>query len=187
MSEPPHQPLSNASKNSTRHARVTARFPCFPLPGCVAVLSLPGAPTPVPPLLPLPPPPRAVCQVNFAPITRGTSATGYAVLYSAILAVGDEIVDRIPYGKQLDFEAMFTPNPDEFIERVLAWIARRRPAQVRVLACLEMRECPGSGSHPGTPTPVALRRYRGRCWIQTPRGTHPAVWFSYLIPIHAPI
>ena len=42
--------------------------------------------------------------VNFAPITRGTSATGYAALYSTILAVDEEVVDRIPHMKQLDWE-----------------------------------------------------------------------------------
>jgi hypothetical protein len=65
--------------------------------------------------------------VNFAPITRGTSATGYATLYSAILAVGEELVDRVPYNVQLDWEAMFTPDPAEFVERVLPWISNRRP------------------------------------------------------------
>jgi len=34
------------------------------------------------------------------------------------------------YGKQLDFEAMYTPDPSDFIARVLRWIDRRRPAQV---------------------------------------------------------
>ena len=70
--------------------------------------------------------------VNFAPITRGTSATGYAVLYSTILAVGEEITDRIPYMKQLDWEAMFTPQPSVFVERVLSWIANRQPANLPV-------------------------------------------------------
>jgi hypothetical protein len=42
--------------------------------------------------------------VNFAPITRGTSATGYAALYSTVLAVDEELVGRIPYMKQLDWE-----------------------------------------------------------------------------------
>ena len=70
--------------------------------------------------------------VNFAPITRGTSATGYAVLYSTILAVGEEITDRIPHMKQLDWEAMFTPQPDVFVERVLQWIAHRQPANLPV-------------------------------------------------------
>lgn len=42
--------------------------------------------------------------VNFAPITRGTSATGYAALYSTVLAVDEELVGRIPYMRQLDWE-----------------------------------------------------------------------------------
>jgi hypothetical protein len=68
--------------------------------------------------------------VNFAPISRGTSATGYSTLYACILALGDEFVGRVPPMKQLDWEAMFTPLPEDFVKRVSEWIRERRPASV---------------------------------------------------------
>jgi hypothetical protein len=67
------------------------------------------------------------CWVNFAPITRGTSATGYAVLYGIILSMGEELIDRVPLLKQLDWEAMLTPNPLDFVDRVIPWVTNRRP------------------------------------------------------------
>lgn len=54
------------------------------------------------------------------------------MLYGAILAIGEELIDRVPYKVQLDWEAMFTPNPVEFVERVLPWISNRRPATLPV-------------------------------------------------------
>ena len=40
----------------------------------------------------------------------GTSATGYAVLASAVVAIGQEFVGRLPQKKQLDWEAMLVRN-----------------------------------------------------------------------------
>ena len=64
--------------------------------------------------------------VNYAPITRGSSATGYVLLYSISLATGFEFVNSVPEGVQLDWEAMFSSTPEIFIDKVWSWISPRR-------------------------------------------------------------
>ncbi len=64
--------------------------------------------------------------VNFAPLSRGTSATGYASLYACILAAGFEFSEHIPKNKQLDWEAILSATPDQFAVRVSPWL---RPQQ----------------------------------------------------------
>jgi hypothetical protein len=66
--------------------------------------------------------------VNFAPLSRGTSATGYAALYGCILALGKELVGRVPPMKQLDWEGMFAPHPRDFVNRLLGWMKEKRKA-----------------------------------------------------------
>eukprot|EP00596_Hydrurales_sp_CCMP1899_P002773 CAMPEP_0119045292 /NCGR_PEP_ID=MMETSP1177-20130426/38746_1 /TAXON_ID=2985 /ORGANISM="Ochromonas sp, Strain CCMP1899" /LENGTH=275 /DNA_ID=CAMNT_0007016819 /DNA_START=1 /DNA_END=828 /DNA_ORIENTATION=- len=68
--------------------------------------------------------------VNYAPLTRGTSATGYAILYSAILAIGEELTDKLPRNIQLDWEAMFTPHPNDFVEKALPWVSKRQTSRL---------------------------------------------------------
>lgn len=68
--------------------------------------------------------------VNFAPLSRGTSATGYAALYALILASGQELQDRVPHMKQLDWEAIICLHPDEFIKRVGSWFRQQKPTSV---------------------------------------------------------
>lgn len=59
--------------------------------------------------------------VNYAPITRGTSAVGYGVLYACILAGGYEIQRKLPSQKQLDWEAILSESPIDFIDHVIDW------------------------------------------------------------------
>ena len=63
--------------------------------------------------------------VHFAPLSRGTSATGYAYMVAHILAVGEHIVDSVPAKKQLDFEGMFRADPYEFVDAVYPWLKNR--------------------------------------------------------------
>jgi hypothetical protein len=60
--------------------------------------------------------------VNFAPLTRGTSATGYAALLATVLVMGRDIGSMLPAGKQLDWEAIFSTTPEAFVEHVMPWI-----------------------------------------------------------------
>jgi len=55
--------------------------------------------------------------VNFAPLTRGSAMCGYAAMMAVILASGRMIKNSIPKGKQLDWEAIFTEDSTEFIDK----------------------------------------------------------------------
>ena len=68
--------------------------------------------------------------VNFAPLTRGTSATGYAGLLSFILITGNDFKDSLPPRVQLDWEALFSTSPDAFVAKTLPMITNRGPTLV---------------------------------------------------------
>ena len=68
--------------------------------------------------------------VNYAPITRGSSATGYAGLYAGLLAAGRSFAHRVAEGIQLDWEAMLSPTLDDFIGKISSWIFETVPAKV---------------------------------------------------------
>lgn len=68
--------------------------------------------------------------VNFAPLTRGTSATGYAAFLAGVLAMGLDIQNRLPKSVQLDWEALFSTTPDEFISRVTPWVNQFGPSKI---------------------------------------------------------
>jgi len=68
--------------------------------------------------------------VNFAPLSRGTSATGYAGLMACVVALGDELLDPVPKGKQLDLEGIFTSDPHEFVDRVGNWLSRKKSTEI---------------------------------------------------------
>jgi hypothetical protein len=55
--------------------------------------------------------------VNFAPLTRGSAMCGYAAVMAVVLASNRSITSSIPKGKQLDWEAIFTGDSNEFIAR----------------------------------------------------------------------
>jgi hypothetical protein len=65
--------------------------------------------------------------VNFAPVSRGTSATGYASLYAAVLASGHEFTQSVPKRKQLDWEALLRYDPHEFTQVIYSWFSKTRP------------------------------------------------------------
>ena len=68
--------------------------------------------------------------VNYAPLSRGTSATGYAALMAFVISMGEEILDPVPKGKQLDWEGLLTPQPDVFVSRISSWLATRGPSSI---------------------------------------------------------
>ena len=68
--------------------------------------------------------------VIYAPLSRGTSATGYAALMACVVATGEEILDPVPKGKQLDWEGIFTLHPEEFSGRISAWFPHRGPSSI---------------------------------------------------------
>ena len=63
--------------------------------------------------------------VIFAPLSRGTAATAYAVLYSVLAAVGvtpdTANGGGLPPGKQLDWEAILAPSLSAFLNTALPW------------------------------------------------------------------
>ena len=60
--------------------------------------------------------------MNFAPLSRGSAATGYVGLHAVLLAAGYRIRDPIPVGVQADWEAILTPNPDTFVHTLRGWL-----------------------------------------------------------------
>jgi hypothetical protein len=68
--------------------------------------------------------------VNYAPLTRGSSATGYATLYASVLAAKRSFANRVPEGMQLDWEAMLVTSLDDFIKIVEDFVYRTVPAKV---------------------------------------------------------
>jgi hypothetical protein len=69
--------------------------------------------------------------VNFAPISRGTSATGYACLYAVMLAAGYEHTEasRVPPMTQLDWEAILATNSNTFADRVKHFLSKFAPVK----------------------------------------------------------
>ena len=59
--------------------------------------------------------------VNFSPLSRGTAACGYAGLLAAVVSIGYTFTNSVPAGKQLDWEAIFSPRSSDFIAKVRDW------------------------------------------------------------------
>ena len=68
--------------------------------------------------------------VNYAPLSRGTSATGYAALMGCVVAMGEQILSPVPKGKQLDWEGLLQPQPEAFVDRVGHWLSHRGPSSI---------------------------------------------------------
>ena len=60
--------------------------------------------------------------VNFAPLSRGSAATGYVGLHAVLLAAGYKIENPIPIGVQADWEAILTSSPIDFVEALKGWL-----------------------------------------------------------------
>jgi hypothetical protein len=60
--------------------------------------------------------------VNYAVLTRGTAAGGYALLYALLLVHGNMITKQLPTGIQLDWEAILRTRSTEFINDVRSFV-----------------------------------------------------------------
>lgn len=61
---------------------------------------------------------------NFMPLTRGSAATGWAMLMALMLACDFEVTTPMPEGVSLDWEAILTPSLDEFLTANRPWLER---------------------------------------------------------------
>eukprot|EP01041_Mallomonas_annulata_P007228 gene7228-14744_t len=68
--------------------------------------------------------------VNYAPLSRGTSATGYAMLMACVVAMGEEIRAPVPKGKQLDWEGILRLSPHEFVHEIRQWLSQRGTSSI---------------------------------------------------------
>ena len=63
--------------------------------------------------------------VTWAPLTRGSAATGYAVLTALMLAAGVELIAPPPPGLQADWEAILRSRASNFVARIEAeWLGK---------------------------------------------------------------
>ncbi|KAG9440274.1 hypothetical protein H6P81_020439 [Aristolochia fimbriata] len=59
---------------------------------------------------------------NFMPLSRGSAVVGYIVLLGLFLAANMVVTGSIPTGVQVDWEAILSPDPDEFLQSVKSWL-----------------------------------------------------------------
>jgi len=59
---------------------------------------------------------------NFMPLARGTAASGYVSLLGLFFAIGRPVTATIPQGVQVDWEAILSQHPTDFISSVGAWL-----------------------------------------------------------------
>ena len=72
---------------------------------------------------------------NFMPLTRGSAATGWAMCMGLLLACDYEVTTPMPESVSLDWEAILTPQLDDFNRAHRPWLAKacvRRPADATV-------------------------------------------------------
>ena len=56
---------------------------------------------------------------NFSPLTRGAAACGYSCLVAVMLSCGMSFAEPLPHNMQLDWEALFSENCEEFVNRMV--------------------------------------------------------------------
>lgn len=66
--------------------------------------------------------------VNFGPLSRGSAACGYVVVYGLFLAMGMRLSTGVAEGVQMDWEAILSPDPEAFLESVRPWLYPAREA-----------------------------------------------------------
>ena len=82
--------------------------------------------------------------VNFGPLSRGTAATGYIAFFALMLSVGFEVQCSPPEGTQVDWPAILSPTPMDFVNEVKKWIYPARK-ETKILD-----ECPTVAHHLAT-------------------------------------
>lgn len=65
------------------------------------------------------------CWVCFAPLSRGSAATGYVLLYAIFMAAGYQIESPMPTGIQMDWEAILVTSLDDFVTKAksASWVS----------------------------------------------------------------
>lgn len=66
--------------------------------------------------------------VNFGPLSRGSAACGYVVVYGLFLAMGMRLSTGVAEGVQMDWEAILSPDPEAFLDSVRPWLYPAREA-----------------------------------------------------------
>lgn len=64
--------------------------------------------------------------VNFGPLSRGSAACGYVVLWGLMAAAGWRLTEPLPPNIQMDWEAILRPNPEAFLAKARPWLKRSR-------------------------------------------------------------
>ncbi|XP_006658223.1 suppressor of RPS4-RLD 1 [Oryza brachyantha] len=59
---------------------------------------------------------------NFMPLSRGSAVVGYVVLLGLFLAATMDVTASIPQGTQVDWEAILSPDPDTFVDKIKPWL-----------------------------------------------------------------
>ena len=78
---------------------------------------------------------------NFMPLTRGSAAVGWAVLMALLLACDIEVCEPPPEGLCLDWEAILTPNLDDFRSATREWLTKAvRPRKAPIDELPAVRE-----------------------------------------------
>jgi hypothetical protein len=78
---------------------------------------------------------------NLSPLTRGTSSTGYMLLYSVITVLQEELIE-LPSLHQLDMDAILTSSPSEFITKVAPWLMNRKNLVINPLVMCDSSSNP---------------------------------------------
>lgn len=66
---------------------------------------------------------------NFGALTRGTSATGYAIITSTMLSIGYDVEKHLPQGMQLDWEAFYAIDAVTYSTEIIRYLKIKRAEQ----------------------------------------------------------
>lgn len=67
--------------------------------------------------------------VNFAPLSRGSAATGYSALIGCMASLGELPAAPLPRGVQIDWLGILSTSPAQFVSAVYPYVASRTPLQ----------------------------------------------------------
>lgn len=59
---------------------------------------------------------------NFMPLSRGSAVVGFSVMLGLLLAANMEFTGSIPEGRQVDWDAILSLDPDSFMDSVKSWL-----------------------------------------------------------------
>ncbi|MFS8010859.1 putative tetratricopeptide-like helical domain superfamily [Helianthus anomalus] len=59
---------------------------------------------------------------NFMPLSRGSAVVGFSVMLGLLLAANMEFTGSIPEGRQVDWDAIMSLDPNSFMDSVKSWL-----------------------------------------------------------------